>query len=441
MYKRRFFASLTALALAAGLVMTPANAAFTDTQGHWAENAITKWSEEYGLITGYEDGTFRPDNSITRGAFAGILDRFLKYTVVSPATTFSDTAGTYWETSILKLHAAGVYLGTDGAALPGNSITRQQAVTMIARAFGITGTSTALPYTDAGKIASYAQAPIAEMTARGYITDCADGNFRPTDPITRAEIVNIMNNMVQVLIQDTQAYTGNIPGTVLINSTQGAYLTNMHITGDLLLTPGVQDTVTLEDVIVDGQIRNFSPVTPTITSANDPDAPPEEPEQPQQPEGGQGGGTTTSGIRPEDVYTPGATTGEYIQYSGKSYPVYADAEPIALYDGDFYWEGDRLVYTGREFDTRFGIDVSAYQNRASQNQTIDWEAVANDGVEFAMVRVGLRGYSNGNLLSDAFYRQNIEGAMAAGIETGVYFFAQAITVRRGVLPTDRGGGL
>ena len=94
MYKRRFFASLTALALAAGLVMTPAEAAFTDTEGHWAQEAITKWSEEYGLITGYEDGTFRPDNSITRGAFAGILDRFLKYTAVSPASTFSDTAGT-----------------------------------------------------------------------------------------------------------------------------------------------------------------------------------------------------------------------------------------------------------------------------------------------------------------------------------------------------------
>ena len=436
MYKRRFFASLTALALAAGLVMTPAEAAFTDTEGHWAQEAITKWSEEYGLITGYEDGTFRPDNSMTRGAFAGILDRFLKYTAVSPASTFSDTAGTYWETSILKLHAAGVYLGTDGAALPGNSITRQQAVTMIARAFDITGTSTALPYADAGQIASYAQAPIAEMTARGYITDCADGNFRPTDPITRAEIVNIMNNMVQVLIQDTQAYTGTVPGTVLINSSQGAYLTNMHITGDLILAPGVEDTVTLEDVIVDGQIRNFSPVTPTITSATDPDEPQEDPEEPEQGEDGQEGDEPASAIRPQDVYTPGETTGEYIQYSGKSYPVYADAEPISLYNGDFYWEDDRLVYAGREFDTRFGIDVSAYQNRASQNQTIDWEAVANDGVEFAMVRVGLRGYSNGNLLSDAFYRQNIEGAMAAGIETGVYFFAQAITVEEAIEEAD-----
>ena len=84
-------------ALAAGLAVTNA-AAFTDTEGHWAENAISKWSENYGLITGYEDGTFRPDNSITRGAFAGILDRFLKFRTASSADTFSDTAGTYWRT-------------------------------------------------------------------------------------------------------------------------------------------------------------------------------------------------------------------------------------------------------------------------------------------------------------------------------------------------------
>ena len=177
--------------------MTNASA-FTDTEGHWAQDAISKWSENYGLITGYEDGTFRPDASITRGAFAGILDRFLKFRTASASGTFSDTAGAYWESAILKLHAAGVYLGNGGKALSGASITRQQAVTMIARAFDIAVSSTDLPYEDASEISSYAQGPVAEMTARGYLTDCQNGRFRPTDPITRAEIVNILNNMIQV---------------------------------------------------------------------------------------------------------------------------------------------------------------------------------------------------------------------------------------------------
>ena len=225
--------------LAGMLALMPA-AAFTDTAGHWAEGAINKWSQEYSLIQGYEDGTFRPDDSITRGAFAGIMDRFMKFQETSPAQTFSDTAGTYWESAILKLHAAGVYLGNDGKALPSDTITRQQAVTMIARAFDITGSDTAaLPYGDEALIADYARGAVAEMSARGYITDSWNGDFRPTDPITRAEIVNIFSNMVQTLIQDSGTHTGDVNGTVMVNASGSVILENMKISGDLILAPGV----------------------------------------------------------------------------------------------------------------------------------------------------------------------------------------------------------
>ena len=429
---KRIAAALTALALAAGLCL-PAGAAFSDTAGHWAETAIDKWSRQYGIIQGYEDGTFRPDNTITRGAFAGILDRFLKFQAVSPAGTFSDTAGTYWETEILKLHAAGVYLGNGGKALSGDSITRQQAVTMIARAFGITGTSTALGYSDAADVASYAQAPLAEMTARGYITDCPDGRFRPTEAITRAEIVNILNNMIEQLGQETTVYTGTVDGTLMINAPEGAYLKDLTIAGDLILAPGVSGAVVLERVSVGGTVQNLSGVELTVVDLPADSDDPGDTEDPGS--SGGSGGTVYPGIQPSEVYTPSPTTGEYITYSGQQIPVYAGVEQNRMTQGDFVWSAehpDRLEYVGREFDTRFGIDVSAYQNRACANNTIDWEAVRDDGVEFAMVRVGLRGYSTGSLNADAFYKQNIEGAMAAGIETGVYFFAQAITVEEAI---------
>ena len=422
---------LLAAALAAALALTPA-AAFTDTQGHWAEGAIARWSEEYSLIQGYEDGTFRPDDSITRGAFAGILDRFMQYQTVSPAETFSDTPGTYWESAILKLHAAGVYLGNGGKALAADSITRQQAVTMIARAFDIQGdAAAALPYGDGEQVADYARGAVAEMSARGYITDSWNGDFRPTDAITRAEIVNIFNNMIQELIQENGSYTGDIDGTVMINSAEGASLADMYIPGDLILAPGVTGTVTLTDVTILGSLKNFSGIEPVISTAHPEESEPETPQDPEitDPE-------ETTAIRPADVYTPGATTGETISYSNMQIPVYADRERLELYPGDFYWEGDRLVYTGGNFRTRFGIDVSAYQNRASENETIDWEAVAADGVEFAMVRIGLRGTSNGAIYADAFYQENIQGALDAGIETGVYFFAQAITVEEAIEEAD-----
>ena len=418
MARKQIAAALLALAVTVGSLALPAKAAFTDTAGHWAETAITKWSEEYSIIGGYDDGTFRPDNSITRGAFAGILDRFLKFQTASPAGTFSDLAGNYWEDAILKLHASGVYLGNNGAALAGDTITRQQAVAMIGRAFDITGETTTVHYLDAEQVSGYALPYLAEMSARGYITDSSDGYFRPTDAITRAEIVTILDNMIEALVQTNVTYSRDVEGTVMVNSAEGAALRDMTIAGDLIVAPGVSGPVTLENVTVQGAVRNFSGAE-ILDLTN----------RPQKPET----------IQPSDVYTPSETTGEYLTYSNQQIPVYAGVERNRFAQGDFEWDPDhpgRLIYTGRDYRTRFGIDVSAYQNRASANNTIDWEAAKADGVEFAMVRIGLRGYGSGSIMEDAFYAQNIDGAMAAGIETGVYFFAQAITVEEAIEEAD-----
>ncbi|MCM1251920.1 MAG: glycoside hydrolase family 25 protein [Clostridium sp.] len=67
-----------------------------------------------------------------------------------------------------------------------------------------------------------------------------------------------------------------------------------------------------------------------------------------------------------------------------------------------------------------GIDVSKW------NQTIDWEEVKEDGVEFAIIRCGYRGSSSGSLVIDPMYIENIEGAIEADIPVGVYFFTQAV---------------
>lgn len=67
-----------------------------------------------------------------------------------------------------------------------------------------------------------------------------------------------------------------------------------------------------------------------------------------------------------------------------------------------------------------GIDVSKFQG------TIDWNAVKSDGITFAIIRVGYRGYGSGALVEDSTFRRNIQGATAAGIKVGVYFYSQAV---------------
>lgn len=99
------------------------------------------------------------------------------------------------------------------------------------------------------------------------------------------------------------------------------------------------------------------------------------------------------------------------------------AEGVAVSDftqDDFTTNADGLPeYTGDAYDTRLGVDVSFYQG------DIDWEAVAADGVEFAMIRCGYRGSESGTIVVDEQFENNIEGALAAGLDVGVYFFSQS----------------
>ncbi|MBQ9346994.1 MAG: S-layer homology domain-containing protein, partial [Oscillibacter sp.] len=252
---------LPAVLLAVTLAVTTASA-FSDTGSHPARESIDRWSTQYQIINGYQDGTFRPDNNVTRGAFAGILNRVMHYVDKSGAGTFSDTRGNYWQDDILRLHAAGVYLGNNGRAQPSDSITRQQAVVMIARAFRVSGISAAPPFSDADKISDYAKAQIAEMAQRGWLRGVADGAFQPAKPFTRGEFVTLLDNMISALIFSPQSFSRDVDGNVLINSQSGANLHDMEISGNLYIAPGVAGRVTLTDVEIAGGTVNFSSITP-----------------------------------------------------------------------------------------------------------------------------------------------------------------------------------
>ncbi len=69
--------------------------------------------------------------------------------------------------------------------------------------------------------------------------------------------------------------------------------------------------------------------------------------------------------------------------------------------------------------TSFGIDVSKYQGK------INWSKVKQDGIDFAMIRVGYRGYGTGKIVMDPYFKQNIEGALANNIHVGIYFYSVA----------------
>ncbi len=101
---------------------------------------------------------------------------------------------------------------------------------------------------------------------------------------------------------------------------------------------------------------------------------------------------------------------------------------VTVYESPYDWDGmteqnGRFVYSENgEVKSQLGIDVSELQG------SIDWNAVAGDDISFAMVRLGNRGYTEGGLFADANAQFNLDGAQAAGLECGAYFFSQATTV-------------
>ena len=90
-------------------------------------------------------------------------------------------------------------------------------------------------------------------------------------------------------------------------------------------------------------------------------------------------------------------------------------------EGFFLDEKGRIAYEKDGRRARTGVDVSFYQ------QEIDWQAVAGDGIDFAIIRLGYRGYTEGGLMMDERFEANVQAAVEAGLEVGVYFFSQAVT--------------
>ena len=96
----------------------------------------------------------------------------------------------------------------------------------------------------------------------------------------------------------------------------------------------------------------------------------------------------------------------------------------------FSSNGGSIEYIGNDYDVLRGVDVSEHQ------LDIDWKQVAASGIDYAYIRVGWRGYTEGGLFEDAYFERNIQGALDAGLHVGVYMFSQAVTVQEAIEEAD-----
>ncbi len=178
---------------------------FTDINGYWAATYVD-FLYNSGVTTGYSDGTFRPDQNITRAQFAVMLYRYLgleesRYEDVTLPFADNGAIPEYAVPAIRALYTEGVINGSTGADgrvyfNPGSSLTRAQAATMIGRTQAKGYAAAALTFTDAASIPAYATYYIQTMAAQGIIGGYTDGTFKPNSNITRGQMAKILYNLM-----------------------------------------------------------------------------------------------------------------------------------------------------------------------------------------------------------------------------------------------------
>jgi uncharacterized repeat protein (TIGR02543 family) len=227
-------------------------ASYSDIQGHWAKTAIEKWSEK-GVIQG-SAGKFHPNDQLTRGEMAVILDKVMKYQVTAN-NSFTDLNETGYTDALLKANAAKIIMGSNGKVRPTDKITREEASVILCKALGISEDKSAKSkkFKDNAKISDWAAGYISALEKKGYIGGDLSGNFNPKNGITRAEIIKILDKTIKGLYNKAGEYSdGVVDGNVIIN-TPGVTLKNMEIKGTLIISEGVgEGNVNIDNVKISG---------------------------------------------------------------------------------------------------------------------------------------------------------------------------------------------
>lgn len=193
-------------------------ATYSDISGHWAKDSIER-VEKFNILKGYKDNTFQPGKTITRAELSSVLNRMLGYKVQSDRE-YKDVKKTSWYyNDVAALIDRRIISGKDGKFYPDEELTREEAVYMIGKAFGIYNTSifsTKPYYNDEKDISPYALRYVKEMKAEYGFDGYPDDTFRPKNKITRAEVVFIIDCMVRQLINKPGDYDITAQSSILV---------------------------------------------------------------------------------------------------------------------------------------------------------------------------------------------------------------------------------
>jgi len=234
----------------------------TDVNGHWAQSQIENLVGQ-GVISGNPDGTFKPDNSVTRAEFIVMINRTFSFNNTVTINYTDVNSSDWFAPDIAKAVAAGYSVGSNGMMNPNQFITRAEAATMLAQAAKLdttAGSDSLVKFKDAANIPVWSQKFVAAVVKAGYMNGYPDGNFVASDLTTKAMAAIMLNQAIPAKVTVySQAGTygpetgsSTIAGNVSID-VSGVILQNTIIDGNLLIAESVgEGDVTLKNVTVLG---------------------------------------------------------------------------------------------------------------------------------------------------------------------------------------------
>lgn len=195
---------------------------YIDTQGHWGELAINRWSG-YGVVEGKGNGIFDPDGFMTRAEAAQVFANLFKLEAKADLQDYTDVGfGDWYDAPIAKCISAGIIEGYgDGIIDPNGTITREMFFVMFCRALGIKAVDTAEKnISDALDILDYAKGYINALVNKGYIQGTASSEdgiiVEPKQNINRASVMSLMDKTIKTYVDTIEKITAGDGLTLIV---------------------------------------------------------------------------------------------------------------------------------------------------------------------------------------------------------------------------------
>ena len=253
-------ASCLSLAVSASAASTARKATdFKDfDRNAWYADAVSA-AVDNGLLYGKSSTIIDPNGDMTRAEMAAIINRSFGCYKTADISQYKDVAKSKWYYKDVALAVQmGTYNGRSSSSMaPDSPITRQEAMTVVARALKLDYDSYSKTdlsvFSDRSEISNWAMPYVRAMVGADYIHGRGKV-LAPLDNITRAEFAQIFYNIIGTYIVSKGTYDKDIKGSVLIR-TDDVELKNLTVDGDLIIGCGAADgKITLDNVTIKGRL-------------------------------------------------------------------------------------------------------------------------------------------------------------------------------------------